>query len=61
MADRAQEPLIGGDDHGYEDAALAESTDEHEDPSSTPSLFVWLLTLSAGISGLLFGCMIFPV
>jgi SP family myo-inositol transporter-like MFS transporter 13 len=23
-----------------------------------PGLFVWLLTLSAGISGLLFGCML---
>lgn len=24
--------------------------------SSAPGLFVWLLTLSAGLSGLLFGC-----
>ncbi|KFY83990.1 hypothetical protein V500_09694 [Pseudogymnoascus sp. VKM F-4518 (FW-2643)] len=55
MADRAQDPLMGGDDHDYDDTIPAESASEHEDPSSTPTLFVWLLTLSAGISGLLFG------
>ncbi|OBT88916.1 hypothetical protein VE02_01892 [Pseudogymnoascus sp. 03VT05] len=55
MADRAQDPLMGGDEHGYDDPNPAESISEHEDPSSTPTLFVWLLTLSAGISGLLFG------
>ncbi|OBT56269.1 hypothetical protein VE04_02498, partial [Pseudogymnoascus sp. 24MN13] len=58
MADRAQDPLMGGDghdDHDYDDSIPAESVSEHEDPSSTPTLFVWLLTLSAGISGLLFG------
>lgn len=27
------------------------------DDGSSPGLFMWLLTLSAGISGLLFGCM----
>lgn len=65
MGDRAQEPLMGGssdNDHDYdEEATLSAAADpsrsEHEDPSSTPTLFVWLLTFSAGISGLLFGCM----
>ncbi|KFY68285.1 hypothetical protein V496_01205 [Pseudogymnoascus sp. VKM F-4515 (FW-2607)] len=55
MADRAQDPLMGGEDHDYDDTIPAESAAEHEDLSSTPTLFVWLLTLSAGISGLLFG------
>ena len=60
MADRAQEPLMGGDDHDYDDATRDETTNEHEDLTSTPTLFVWLLTFSAGISGLLFGCMRLP-
>jgi hypothetical protein len=47
----------------YEDgttfsATTDNSIGEHEDQSLTPSLFVWLLTFSAGISGLLFGCSI---
>lgn len=45
-----------------------EEEDEDEDVSvlleknlRKPGLFVWLLTFSAGISGLLFGCMFFSV
>lgn len=67
MTDRDQELLIAGteeSDSEYDGATpFASATDssvgEHEDPTLTPSLFVWLLTFSAGISGLLFGCRIF--
>ncbi|KAK4190179.1 Myo-inositol transporter 2 [Podospora australis] len=56
MSSSAEEPLIGGDssralrdeDHDVEENTITKA------PSS-PSLFIWLLTLSAGISGLLFG------
>lgn len=34
---------------GYADGGV-------QDDNSSPGLFVWLLTLSAGMSGLLFGC-----
>lgn len=63
----AEEPLISrhaspsDDDHpgnnnnhdtaDYEDATTPPST-----PSASPTLFIYLLTFSAGISGLLFGC-----
>ena len=61
MADTADQPLMGqqpDDDDRH-------SSDEIDSPSVSrlleknlgqPGLFVWLLTLSAGISGLLFGC-----
>jgi hypothetical protein len=44
MADLAEEPLIGNEEGSY------------RNPDESPGLFVWLLTFSAGISGLLFGC-----
>lgn len=61
MADSAEQPLMAHRD---------EEEDEHEDVDLSdvdllleknlrnPGLFVWLLTFSAGISGLLFGCML---
>lgn len=61
MADQAEEPLIGRAD----EEPPGSSTDSRPDLDvrlleqslERPGLFVWLLTLSAGISGLLFGCM----
>lgn len=60
-----QAPLISNQDHGddYEDglddavgpAALLDAS-----KASSPSLFMWLLTFSAGIGGLLFGCTTLP-
>lgn len=49
------------DEYEYADNQVDESrrSSAHEDPSVTPTLFVWLLTFSAGISGLLFGCKYF--
>lgn len=47
------------DEYEYEQRVSEEdSRSVHEDPSVRPTLFVWLLTFSAGISGLLFGCKI---
>ncbi|KAJ4330762.1 hypothetical protein N0V95_010001 [Ascochyta clinopodiicola] len=65
MADTAAEPLItphDGDDRGddldYErDARYSQDGDAHVDESAlvSPGLFIWILTLCAGVSGLLFG------
>ena len=57
MAD--QQPLLTGP--GADDFAAADDDDLPKNPlqtsstASSPGLFVWLLTLSAGLSGLLFG------
>ncbi|KAI2634389.1 general substrate transporter [Hypomontagnella submonticulosa] len=59
MANTAEAPLLSHqedeleDDQGSE-VANAEDTGT-EWPAGRPGLFIWLLTLSAGISGLLFG------
>lgn len=60
MADRSDEPLMqhGGEtDYDRVDTHLTggNAGDRH---AQSLGLFVWLLTLSAGISGLLFGCML---
>jgi SP family myo-inositol transporter-like MFS transporter 13 len=61
MGDRADEPLMGGGDgleeRAFEDDNRHSRTTAHglEDGVQHPGLFVWLLTFSAGISGLLFG------
>lgn len=59
MADAAQEPLMRhepADEHREsEDADLADVSLMLEKNLVNPGLFVWLLTFSAGISGLLFG------
>ena len=60
MADTAAEPLISHDgrvpndahDH-YEDEEVDEEIDESALVS--PGLFIWGLTICAGVSGLLFG------
>lgn len=59
--DNLQEPLISnrdppddGDDDHDSSAMLDRSTGPAD--KSSPGLFMWLLTFSAGISGLLFGC-----
>ncbi|KAK0747720.1 general substrate transporter [Apiosordaria backusii] len=58
----AQDPLISASeqiDAGDEDNHRDEGRLESNKPGpASPSLFIWLLTLSAGISGLLFGCVI---
>jgi hypothetical protein len=58
MADQAQEPLMR-DEEVDEDEL--DTTGALEDGPQKPNLFVWLLTLSAGISGLLFGCKMFSL
>lgn len=50
-------PLIANADPGpdadsdYDEASVTSKT-----PEPPPGLFIWLLTLSAGMSGILFGC-----
>ena len=63
MSDRVHEPLMSlshdaDDEYENADNQLEEGRpgSEHGDPGVAPTLFVWLLTFSAGISGLLFGC-----
>jgi MFS transporter, SP family, solute carrier family 2 (myo-inositol transporter), member 13 len=55
MADEADEPLIGNGEESYTSNLSTDPTLLH-DSLQSPGLFVWLLTFSAGISGLLFGC-----
>jgi SP family myo-inositol transporter-like MFS transporter 13 len=70
----AEEPLISrrpspsGDhpdddnDHDNDHANSHDDAGDHETiPPASPTLFIYLLTLSAGISGLLFGCTPLPV
>lgn len=64
MADQAEEPLIGNGEGSYRNSNGEEGQDFdlHNDSTflqdnlQSPGLFVCLLTFSAGISGLLFGC-----
>lgn len=60
MADTADQPLMGhqpdDDDHHSDEGDAPDASRLLEQNLSQPGLFVWLLTLSAGISGLLFGC-----
>jgi SP family myo-inositol transporter-like MFS transporter 13 len=61
MADTsAEEPLMRNDlnngDEGTDEPDLNDVSLLLEKNLRNPGLFVWLLTLSAGISGLLFGC-----
>ena len=58
----AEEPLMRGESEDpNEDLGVQDPDNEVslllEKNLRHPGLFVWLLTLSAGISGLLFGCM----
>jgi SP family myo-inositol transporter-like MFS transporter 13 len=65
MADSTDEPLMRHEPEAdydttvdvdlFDVSLLLEKNLRH------PGLFVWLLTFSAGISGLLFGCMYIPV
>lgn len=54
-ADTAAEPLIGA--HGGCEGEQGEELETSVDESAlvSPGLFIWTLTLCAGISGLLFG------
>jgi len=61
MADSAEEPLMRLE--AGEEIERANPNGDINDVSQlleknlrNPSIFVWLLTFSAGISGLLFGC-----
>lgn len=60
MADSAEEPLMrhesGNDDEPSNDVDLTDVSLMLEKNLKHPGIFVWLLTFSAGISGLLFGC-----
>jgi hypothetical protein len=60
MADSAEEPLMrpedGVDEEPSQDVDLSDVSLLLEKNLRHPGIFVWLLTLSAGISGLLFGC-----
>jgi SP family myo-inositol transporter-like MFS transporter 13 len=60
MADSADEPLMRHeretDDDPTVDVDLSDVSLLLEKNLRHPGLFVWLLTFSAGISGLLFGC-----
>jgi SP family myo-inositol transporter-like MFS transporter 13 len=64
MADTAREPLmrhgLGGEDQESQDTELNDVSLLFEKNLANPGIFVWLLTFSAGISGLLFGCMLNP-
>ncbi|TVY91283.1 Myo-inositol transporter [Lachnellula willkommii] len=56
MADTAEEPLMGHSTDNYEeDVDLTSVSLLLEKNLKNPGIFVWLLTFSAGISGLLFG------
>ncbi|KAI2632088.1 general substrate transporter [Hypoxylon sp. NC1633] len=60
MASEAETPLISHQEDRSEDELHSEFRDADDDvstewPAGRPGLFIWLLTLSAGISGLLFG------
>ncbi|KAI1388921.1 general substrate transporter, partial [Hypoxylon trugodes] len=61
MADAAEEPLMQHQEDDMQDGISSEPADtedvdnDTEWPAGRPGLFIWLLTLSAGISGLLFG------
>ncbi len=69
-ADDDEAPLIScredGDDDGLEDeprldtAGAGDAVAKHRGDEQRIGSFVWLLTLSACISGLLFGCKCFP-
>lgn len=60
MAD-AEEPLMrhDHDDEGGHNVDLSDVSLLLEKNLRHPGIFVWLLTFSAGISGLLFGCTCF--
>lgn len=57
-----QAPLISNRDHGddYDDGldnvAIEPAASPAVGKATSPGLFMWLLTFSAGIGGLLFGC-----
>lgn len=48
---------LGGEEE-YQDPELNDVSLLLEKNLTNPGIFVWLLTFSAGISGLLFGCML---
>lgn len=63
--DRSEEPLIAGDRHydqrqdEGDDSDAGGTGETNKTLASGPGVFVVMLTFAAGISGLLFGCMIF--
>lgn len=66
MPDSMEAPLMDGrpdrdDELDYREDEEADVLPESfKNTQSRPSLFVWLLTFAAGISGLLFGCTFGP-
>lgn len=64
MTDTASEPLITSDDAGADEREYEQRKRVDEEPEEldvnesalvSPGVFIWTLTLCAGISGLLFG------
>ena len=51
--DGAHAPLIEDSEHGFSDHAQDDISRESD--ATSPSTFIWALTITAGISGLLFG------
>lgn len=57
MASPAEAPLLSHQEDELEEEARSDGEDTiPEWPAGRPGVFIWLLTLSACISGLLFGC-----
>jgi hypothetical protein len=56
----AEEPLMSSEVDGDENETVVNGLDDvisnADGSDGPPGAFVWLLTVSAGISGLLFGC-----
>jgi SP family myo-inositol transporter-like MFS transporter 13 len=59
MSNDQDAPLMAGeepDSEVHHDELESIDDEQSKDTVDRPSLFVWLLTVAAGISGLLFGC-----
>jgi len=60
MVTSVEQPLmqrdVDEDDDNISEINLSSADGVLERDLKSPGLFVWLLTISAGISGLLFGC-----
>lgn len=54
-ASSAEAPLMRGESLSVHDRTRTEDGDLREQDLTSPSWFIWALTFSAGISGLLFG------
>jgi hypothetical protein len=55
MSDAAAEPLISNDRYDEDDNESIGEDEVDESALLSPGLFIWCLTICAGVSGLLFG------